>query len=35
MRPELDALTVGYYLLIKEDQGEALKNIYEERYGFD
>ena len=31
----LDALAVGNYLLIKEEQDEALKENYEERYELD
>ena len=31
----LDALAVGNYLLIKEEQDEALKDNYEERYELD
>ncbi|MDB9872196.1 carbamoyltransferase [Alphaproteobacteria bacterium] len=35
MGTELDILAVGNYLLIKEDQDEALKENYEERYDLD
>ena len=35
MSTELDALAVGNYLLIKEEQDEALKENYEEPYEFD
>ncbi len=35
MGTELDVLAVGNYLLIKEDQDEALKENYEERYELD
>ena len=35
MGAELDALAVGNYLLIKEEQDEALKANYEERYELD
>ena len=35
MGTELDVLAVGNYLLIKEEQDEALKENYEERYELD
>ena len=35
MGTELDILAIGNYLLIKEDQNEALKEKYEERYELD
>jgi len=35
MGTDLDVLAVGNYLLVKEDQDEALKENYEERYEFD
>ena len=35
MGTELDVLAVGDYLLIKEEQDEALKENYEERYELD
>jgi len=35
MGTELDVLVIGNYMLIKEDQDEALKENYEERYELD
>ena len=35
MGTELDVLTVGNYLLLKDEQDEALKENYEERYELD
>ena len=35
MGTELDILAIGNYLLTKEDQNEALKEKYEERYELD
>ena len=35
MGTELDILAIGNYLLIKEEQNEALKEKYEERYELD
>ena len=35
MGTEMDVLAVGDYLLIKEEQDEALKENYEERYELD
>ncbi len=35
MGTEMDVLAVGNYLLVKEDQDEALKENYEECYEFD
>ena len=35
MGTELDVLAVGNYLLVKEEQDEALKENYEERYELD
>jgi len=35
MGTELDAVAIGSYLLIKEDQNETLKENYEERYELD
>ncbi len=35
MGTELDVLAVGNYLLVKEEQDEALKESYEERYELD
>ena len=35
MATDLDVLAVGNYLLIKEEQDEALKENYMERYELD
>ena len=35
MGTELDVLAIGNYLLVKEEQDEALKESYEERYELD
>jgi carbamoyltransferase len=35
MGTELDILAVGNHLLLKEQQDEALKENYEERYELD
>tara|TARA_B100000780_G_scaffold120300_1_gene84284 strand:+ start:128 stop:235 length:108 start_codon:yes stop_codon:yes gene_type:complete len=35
MGTELDVLAVGNYLLFQEEQAEAVKENYEERYKLD